>query len=99
MGSQLLSAIEFLAVHKPFVTGKLAEILFNSFLTTLTPGVPEGMHFPALRNESLAQTERSILQLVAEGHSNEQIAKRFHMNVKLVKALVDYAIEKGLIAR
>jgi DNA-binding NarL/FixJ family response regulator len=43
--------------------------------------------------------ERSVLQLVAEGHTNEQIAKRFHISLKFVETLVHYAIRNGLVER
>jgi DNA-binding NarL/FixJ family response regulator len=95
--SQLVSAIEFLAVHKPFFTGKVAEILLDSFLAIPTPGVTQGIHLPALASEKLGATERSVLQLMAEGHSDEHIAKHFNMNVKLVRELVNYAVRNGLV--
>jgi DNA-binding NarL/FixJ family response regulator len=97
MESQLLSAIDFLAVHKPYFVGKIAETLLNSFLATPTPGVTHGIQLPVVAREKLGATERSVLQLAAEGHTNEQIAKHLNMNVKLVKELVNYAIRNGLI--
>ena len=100
--SQLLSAIEFLAVHKPFFTGKVAETLLGSFCST-PDGVEEVIaarrDSPALANEELAVMERSVLQLIAEGYTSDQIAKRLAMNVKLVNTLVKYAIRNGLVKR
>jgi DNA-binding NarL/FixJ family response regulator len=92
MESQLRSAIEFLAVHKPFIGGKVAEIFLNCFFW-------RGMHFLALPDESAPEKERSVLQLLAEGHTIEQIANRLNMDVKLVIALVNYALRNRLIAR
>ena len=92
MESQLRSAIEFLAVHKHFIGGKVAEILLNSHLW-------RRMHFLALPDESPPKRERSVLQLLAEGHTTEQIARQFNMDVKLVKALVNYALRNRLMAR
>jgi DNA-binding NarL/FixJ family response regulator len=89
MESQLRSAIEFLAVHKPFIGGKVAEILLNCFWRR--------MHFLALADEP--EREPSVLQLLAEGHTTEQIARRLNLDVKLVKALVHYALRNRLIAR
>jgi DNA-binding NarL/FixJ family response regulator len=99
MESQLLSAIEFLAMHKPFFTGRVAETLLNSFLAMPTPGVAQGRHLRALALEKLGMTERSVLQLVTEGHTIEHIAKDLNMTVKLVQALVNYAIHNGLVVR
>jgi DNA-binding NarL/FixJ family response regulator len=88
MGSQLLSAIEFLADHKPFFTGTISETLLVSFLAIPTRNVPQA-----------SPTIRSVLQLVAEGHTNEQIAKCFHISLRLVETLVNHAIRNGLVER
>lgn len=95
--SELLSAIEFLAVHKPFFTGRVSDTLLDAFLVTPTPGVPEVM--PKHNLAVLGVAERSVLQLAAEGHTNEQIAKRFNLSLSLVEALVRYAIHNNLIDR
>lgn len=91
MQRQLRSAIEFLAMHKPFIGGKVAEILLNSFWRR--------MHLLALADERPPEREPNVLQLLAQGHTTEQIARRFNMDVKLVKALVNYALHKRLILR
>ena len=59
----LLEAIETLAAHKPFFTSKVSETLLKSFL--LKPGRSQSI---------LTPREREIVQLIAEGHSNKQIA-------------------------
>lgn len=97
MESALLSAIEFLAVHKPFFTGKVSETLLDAFLATTNPGLPEGM--PKHNLAVLGVAERSVLQLAAEGHTNEQIARRFNLSLKFVEELVRYAIHNNLIDR
>jgi len=97
MESELLSAIEFLAVHKPFFTGRVSETLLDAFLATPTVGAPEVI--PKHNLAVLGVAERSVLQLAAEGHTNEQIAKRFNLSLKFVEALVRYAIHNNLIDR
>jgi DNA-binding NarL/FixJ family response regulator len=57
----LLTAIDTVAAHKPFFTGMIAETLRQSFLT-------KG-HVNAL-----SPRERSVVQLIAEGHGNKRIA-------------------------
>src|SRR5215510_266857 len=67
MESQLLSAIEFLAVHKSFFTGKVAETLLGSFLPTpqgVAQVVPTRQDVRALEDGELAALERSVLQLM-----------------------------------
>lgn len=95
--SQLLSAIEFLAMHKPFFTGKVADTLLSSFLAT-----PHDVSQVMSRKHDLpapvVAAETSVLQLAAKGHSEQQIAERLNMNVKLVKALMK-AMRTGLLRR
>jgi DNA-binding NarL/FixJ family response regulator len=89
---QLLSAVEFAAMRKPFVTGKLAETLLHSFLASPRAGA----QLIAPRHNLPAPTQRSVLQLVAEGYTEEHIADRLKMSLKLVRALVN-ALRNGLI--
>jgi DNA-binding NarL/FixJ family response regulator len=100
MGSQLLSAIEYLAAHKPFFIGTISETLLDSFLAIPTRDAAQvPLNSPPLTADRLDIVERSVLQLVAEGHTNEQIAKRFHISLKFVETLVHYAIRNGLVER
>ena len=68
----LVTTVETVAEHKPFVTGIVSETLLQSFLTK--------------DNESpLTARERSVVQLVAEGHSNRKIASILNLSVKTVE--------------
>ena len=103
MEIQLLSAIQSLAVHRPFFAGTVSESLLDHFLANQVLDVAKVP--PGMRNLSAAVAERpefaecSVLQLASDGHSNEEIANRLNMNLKLVQALVDYAICNGLVER
>jgi DNA-binding NarL/FixJ family response regulator len=68
----LLTAVETVAGHKPFFTGMVSETLLQSFLTN-------GNDSP------LTARERSVLQLIAEGHSNKKIASILNLSVKTVE--------------
>ena len=70
----LLSAIEALASHKPFFTAKISEALLKSFLTKPSP----------LRSP-LTNRERSVLQLIAEGHKSKEIAALLGISLKTVE--------------
>jgi len=59
----LLEAIETLAAHKPFFSNKVSEILLKYHLQR-----------PSRSPSILTPREREIVQLIAEGHSNKQIA-------------------------
>ena len=98
----LLAAVEALAAHKPYFTPNLSEALLASFLATSGPS-----HF------SLTPRERGVVQLVAEGHSNKQMATVLNIGIKTVEthraavmrklnmsstaSLVRYAIRNSLV--
>lgn len=98
----LLTAIESLAAHRPFFTAKVSETLLESYLTK------------SLTSESvLTSRERGVIQLIAEGHSNKQIANILNISVKTVEthrasamrklnlssaaALVRYAVRNRIV--
>jgi DNA-binding NarL/FixJ family response regulator len=96
----LMSAVETVAEHKPFFTGIVSEALLQAFMT-------KGNDSP------LTARERSVVQLIAEGHSNKKIASILNLSVKTVEThraaahrklelhstaeLVRYAIRNKLI--
>jgi DNA-binding NarL/FixJ family response regulator len=98
----LLAAIESLAVHRPFFTAKVSETLLESYL--IKAGTAENV---------LSSRERGVIQLIAEGNSNKQIANILNISVKTVEthraaamrklnltsaaALVRYAIRNKII--
>jgi DNA-binding NarL/FixJ family response regulator len=97
----LIAAMEALATHKPFFTSQVSEALLHSFLTKLK------------RSGSLTNRERGVVQLIAEGHTNKQIAGILNISLKTVEshrsaimhkldlhspaALVRYAIRNKLV--
>ena len=98
----LLAAVQALATHKPYFTPNLSEALLESFLAH--PGQPQF---------SLTPRERGVVQLVAEGHSNKQVANVLNIGIKTVEthraavmrklnmsstaSLVRYAIRNRLV--
>ena len=105
----LVSAIESLSQHKPFFTGKVSEMVLNGYLKpgTTTKGTDE-IH------AVLTAREREIVQLLAEGRINKEVAVALGISVKTVDAhranvmhklslhsvtdLVRYAIRNQIIA-
>ena len=99
----LISAVESLAAHKPFFTGKVSEALLESFLSK-GPRPSEG---------ALTSREKSVVQLVAEGQPNRKIAEVLSISLKTVEmhrasalkklnadstaALIRYAIKNKLV--
>jgi DNA-binding NarL/FixJ family response regulator len=98
---QLLAAISSLADHKPFFSSEVSEALLNAF---------NKEHH---REGVLTPRERQVVQLVAEGHTNKQMAKLLAVSLKTVEthrsavmrklnlpsfaALVRYAIRNRIV--
>jgi len=70
----LLAAIEALASHTPYFTAKTSETLLESFLEK-----------PERRQSVLTNRERGVVQLIAEGYSNKEIAEFLTISIKTVK--------------
>jgi DNA-binding NarL/FixJ family response regulator len=98
----LIGAIESLVAHKPFFTAKVSETLLESFLER-----------PSKQRSTLTSRERGVVQLIAEGYTNKQIAYLLNISLKTVEthraavmrklnlsssaALVRYAIRNKIV--
>ena len=70
----LIEAIRSLAIHRPFFTSKVSEALLGSFVAG-----------PKTKKSALSNRERGVVQLIAEGYSNKQIASILNLSVKTVE--------------
>lgn len=77
---QLTSAVESLSQKRPFFAGRVSEVILDGFLKTapVKPDQPLGC-------ERLTSREREIVQLLAEGKSNKEIARLLDLSVKTVE--------------
>lgn len=98
----LISAVESLANHKPFFTGKVSEALLDSYLART-----------GSKQSVLSSREKSVIQLIAEGKTNKKIADILSLSTKTVEthrasamrklniettaALIRYAIRNNLV--
>lgn len=80
-GRELVLALEALGQHKPYFTPRVAQMVLEGFLTQAQPH-DSG---PTVRNR-LSRREREVVQLLAEGRSNKDIASRLRISVKTVEA-------------
>ncbi len=104
----LLAAVESLAAHQPFFTGRFADLVLGGFLDP----APAGTH-PGGAGGRLSPREREIAQLLAAAKTNKEVAQRLDVSVKTIDAhranimrklnlhsvaeLVRYAIREKLI--
>ena len=73
----LVDAIESLSRHKPFFTDKVSEVLSSNLLNRA-----EGNRDTAEPGQRLSGREREIVQLLAEGKSNKEVAEALGISVR-----------------
>lgn len=73
----LISAIEALSQHKHYFTGPVSEVLFARYL--------DGSPSHGDRTHELTSREREIVQLLAEGKSNKEVASILGISVKTIE--------------
>jgi DNA-binding NarL/FixJ family response regulator len=115
--ADLLAAVRAVARGESFLSPSVAHILVTDY-------TERGMHAPAHNvadqvgtvkdsYQSLTSREREVLQLVAEGYTNQEIANLLRLSVKTVQShraavmeklglrdvthLVRYAVRRGLV--
>lgn len=105
---QLVAAVESLAHGSAFFAGRVSEVLLERFLEA------ERTRSDQLGHERLTAREREVVQLLAEGNSNKEAARRLDLSVKTIEThraavmrkldldsfadLVRYAIRNRIIA-
>jgi DNA-binding NarL/FixJ family response regulator len=109
-GKELVLAVQALRQHQPFLTTKISEIVLSGYLrrnANPTPMPPTGA------TARLTPREREILQLLAEGNSNKEVAAKLGISVKTAEThrsrvmaklslnsisdLVRYAVRNGIV--
>ncbi len=83
-GRDLVAALEALSQHKPYFTSKVAQLVLEGCLTRATP--PGSAQSAQSGRHRLSAREREVVQLLAEGKSNKEIAANLNISVKTVEA-------------
>jgi DNA-binding NarL/FixJ family response regulator len=76
---QLVPAVESLAQHRPFFAGRISEVLMDGFLQSQRGKAASSA------TDRLTSRECEIVQLLAEGNSNKDIARSLNLSVKTVE--------------
>jgi len=105
--AELISAIQAVQRGDSFLSPSVSRAVIDEYLKHSNPSAQSGEF------QSLTDREREVLQLLAEGFSNRQIAEKLQVSIKTVGVhrtnlmdklgihnvtdLVKYAIRKGII--
>ena len=85
---QLIPAVESLSQKNPYFAGRVSEVVLDGFLK----GGQVTLEGPTA--ERLTSREREVVQLLAEGKSNKQIARLLDLSVKTVETHRTAAMRK-----
>ena len=104
--AELISAIHAVYNGDSFLSPSISKTIIDEYLKHSAPSLPA-------EHEKLTDREREVLQLIAEGYSNREIADKLQVSIKTVSVhrtnlmekleihnvtdLVKYALRKGII--
>jgi DNA-binding NarL/FixJ family response regulator len=88
-GRDLVAGVTALSQNRPFFTTSVSEIVLDGFLRT--------GHARRTSNDEggrLSAREREIVQLLAEGNTNKEVASRLNISVKTVETHRSHIMQK-----
>ena len=107
----VVAAVEALAAHQPFLSTAITATVLEAFLRDRAGGAGGGT---GAAETALTPREREVVQLLAEGRRNKDIARRLDVGVKTVEThraavmrkigagsiadVVRYAVRKRIVA-
>lgn len=75
-GRDLVAAVEALCQHRTFFSSKISDMLLRAYLR------PTRAEQPETTRSRLTAREREIVQLLAEGKSNKEVASALNISIK-----------------
>src|SRR6202453_2295132 len=90
--SELLSAVRQVQKNRPYFTGKLALSLVDTFIHN--PGEGEATDEHPLPGTPLTAREVEVLQMLASGMSNKQIAPAIGLSIRTVESHRNHIMHK-----
>ena len=88
-GRELVSAVEALSRHKPFFTSRVAEMVLDGYLKQ-----DEALEAPPSLGQDLTAREREVVQLLAEGKTNKEVAAALGISVKTAETHRNHIMQK-----
>jgi DNA-binding NarL/FixJ family response regulator len=82
--TEVVRAVHALLRKQPYFSPRVAETLLDTFLSG----------GKVVASQTLSPREREVIQLVAEGRSNRDIAERWHVSIKTVESHRTAAMRK-----
>jgi DNA-binding NarL/FixJ family response regulator len=78
-GDRLVAAVAMLAEHKPYFSAQVSEVLLHAYVrSTASPG-------DGGSTDALTAREREVVQLLAEGRNNKEVAEALAISYKTVE--------------
>jgi DNA-binding NarL/FixJ family response regulator len=78
----IIDAVASLAAHRPYFNMRVSETILAGYLNAMKDVEPAQRR----GGDPLTAREREILQLLAEGRSNKEVARRLTIGLKTVEA-------------
>jgi DNA-binding NarL/FixJ family response regulator len=91
---ELLAAIEHARRQRPFFTGKLAATMAQNFLDGPQAGAARAAGDGAAPGAPLTPREVEVVQLLAEGNSNKQVAAALKVSTRTVESHRNHIMRK-----
>jgi DNA-binding NarL/FixJ family response regulator len=88
-GRDLVTAVESLRRHRPYFTTRVTNMVLDNYLRT---GIPT--QSTEVERDPLSPREREILQLLAEGKSNKEVANTLRISIKTVESHRNHLLSK-----
>jgi DNA-binding NarL/FixJ family response regulator len=81
--ANIIEAVSSLAAHRPYFNIHVSETVLAGYLQLIAR---ETKQLPTRVGDTLTGREREILQLLAEGRSNKEVARRLSIGIKTVES-------------
>ena len=88
-GRDVVTAVDSLRRHRPYFTTRVTNMVLETYLRTGIPAQPS-----EFERDPLSPREREILQLLAEGRSNKEVATALRISVKTVESHRKHLLSK-----